>query len=152
MLNQPLATGLSNYLAGADDLSTLVRGTDIDGLSIMTAGPQPPSTPELLAGDRLSILLERLGETFDHVVLDLPPVMGLADAPLIASKIEGTLMVTAAHSTHKNVARLAVGRLRSAHAHLLGVVLSMFDSRQASYGYGYGYGYGEGYSYGDQAK
>lgn len=152
MLHQPLATGLSNYLAGADDLSTLVRGTDIDGLSIMTAGPQPPSTPELLAGDRLSILLERLGETFDHVVLDLPPVMGLADAPLIASKIEGTLMVTAAHSTHKNVARLAVGRLRSAHAHLLGVVLSMFDSRQASYGYGYGYGYGEGYSYGNQAK
>ena len=152
MLGQPLATGLSNYLAGADDLATLVRGTDVDGLSIMTAGPQPPSTPELLAGNRLSILLDRLGETFDHVVLDLPPVMGLADAPLIASKIEGTLMVTAAHSTHKNVARLAVGRLRSAHAHLLGVVLSMFDSRQASYGYGYGYGYGEGYSYGDQAK
>ncbi|SEM02058.1 capsular exopolysaccharide family [Sphingomonas palmae] len=152
LLHQPLGNGLSNYLAGDDDLGTLVRATEIDRLSIMTAGPQPPSTPELLAGNRLTILLEQLATEFDHVVLDLPPVMGLADAPLIASKVEGTLIVTAAHSTHKNVARLAVGRLRSAHAHLLGAVLSMFDSRQASYGYGYGYGYGEGYGYGDKAK
>jgi succinoglycan biosynthesis transport protein ExoP len=59
--------------------------------------------------------------------------------------------VTAAHSTHKNVARLAIARLRNAHVHLLGVVLSMFDARQASFGYGYGYGYGQGYGYGDQA-
>ena len=151
MLGDKLGEGLSNFLAGADDVGRLIRPTDVAHFSYVTAGPQPPSTPELLSGDRLRLLLERLGRDFDHVVLDLPPVMGLADAPLISAQVEGTLFITAAHSTHKNVARIAIGRLRSAHAHLLGVVLSMFDARQASYGYGYGYGYGNGYKYGDDA-
>jgi succinoglycan biosynthesis transport protein ExoP len=151
LLEQPLGEGLSNFLAGANDIDRLIRSTEITGLSVISAGPQPPSTPELLSGDRLRTLLERMGEQFDHIVLDLPPVMGLADAPLIASQVEGTLVITAAHSTHKNVARLAIGRLRSAHAHLLGVVLTMFDAKQASYGYGYGYGYGNGYGYGSRS-
>jgi succinoglycan biosynthesis transport protein ExoP len=151
LLQQALGEGLSNYLAGANDTDRLIRSTEITGLSVMSAGPQPPSTPELLSSDRLRTLLERMGDRFDHIVLDLPPVMGLADAPLIASQVEGTLVITAAHSTHKNVARLAIGRLRSAHAHLLGVVLTMFDAKQASYGYGYGYGYGNGYGYGSRS-
>lgn len=151
LLEQPLGEGLSNFLAGANDIDRLIRSTEIAGLSVISAGPQPPSTPELLSGDRLRTLLEQMGERFDHIVLDLPPVMGLADAPLIASQVEGTLVITAAHSTHKNVARLAIGRLRSAHAHLLGVVLTMFDAKQASYGYGYGYGYGNGYGYGSRS-
>ncbi|KQO54252.1 exopolysaccharide biosynthesis protein [Sphingomonas sp. Leaf257] len=151
LLEKPLDQGLSNFLAGANDIDRLIRPTEIAGLSIISAGPQPPSTPELLSGDRLRALLEQMGDRFDHIVLDLPPVMGLADAPLIASQVEGTLVITAAHSTHKNVARIAIGRLRSAHAHMLGVVLTMFDAKQASYGYGYGYGYGNGYGYGSSS-
>lgn len=150
LLDIPLGKGLSNYLAGEDNVAELLHPSMIDRLTVITAGPQPPSTPELLSGDRLKQLLARLGDDFDHIILDLPPVMGLADAPLIAGQVEGTLVVVAAHSTHKNVARLAIGRLQSAHAHILGVVLSMFDSRQASFGYGYGYGYGEGYGYGNR--
>lgn len=152
LVGEKLGDGLSNYLAGADDVERIIRPTDVEHLSVITAGPQPPSTPELLSSDRLGELMKQLIEHYHHVVLDLPPVMGLADAPLIAAQVEGTLMITAAHSTHKNVARLAIGRLRNAHAHLLGVVLSIFDVRQASYGYGYGYGYGHGYGYGDKAS
>lgn len=152
LLGVPIGRGLSNYLAGETDILGMIHATDTDQLAILTAGPQPPSTPELLSSDRLRDLLARLGEDFDHIILDLPPVMGLADAPLIASQVEGTLVVIAAHSTHKNVARLAISRLQTSHAHILGVVLSMFDSKQASYGYGYGYGYGQGYGYGEQAK
>lgn len=149
LMGLPLGKGLSNYLSGMDDTASLILATTVDHMFIMTAGPQPPSTPELLTGSRLNDLLEAMKSDYDHIVLDLPPVMGLADAPLIASQVEGTLMITAAHSTHKNVARLAVSRLQAAHAHILGVVLSMFDARQASYGYGYGYGYGHGYGYGE---
>ena len=148
LMEMPLGQGLSNYLAGMDDLEQLLHPSGQERLAVMTAGPQPPSTPELLSGDRLGRLLERLCQDFDHVVLDLPPVMGLADAPLIASQVEGTLMIMAANKTHKNVARLAISRLHSAHARMLGVVLSIFDAKQASYGYGYGYGYGHGYGYG----
>ena len=57
----------------------------------MSAGPIPPNAAELLTGTRLSVLFERLLETYDHVVVDSPPVMGLADAPLIASRVEGDI-------------------------------------------------------------
>jgi polysaccharide biosynthesis transport protein len=151
LVGGPLGNGLSNFLAGSDDVDALIRPTEVDGMAAISAGPQPPSTPELLSGDRLRRLMDVLGARYDHIVFDLPPVMGLADAPLISAQVEGVLVCTAAHSTHKNMARIAIGRLRNAHAHLLGVVLSMFDVRQASYGYGYGYGYGNGYKYGDTA-
>jgi succinoglycan biosynthesis transport protein ExoP len=150
LIDQPLGEGLSNYLSGTDDLDRLMRGTDIGTLSVVTAGPQPLSTPELLGSDRFARLMTLVSAQFDHVLIDLPPVMGFADAPLIASQVEGTVVMIAANSTHKNVARLTVSRLRKAHAHLLGGVLTMFDAKQASYGYGYGHGYG--FDYGDKNK
>lgn len=150
LIDQPLGEGLSNYLSGTDDLERLMRGTDIGTLSVVTAGPQPLSTPELLGNDRFAQLMVLVSAQFDHVLIDLPPVMGFADAPLIASQVEGTVVMIAANRTQKNVARLTISRLRKAHAHLLGGILTMFDAKQASYGYGYGHGYG--FEYGDTDK
>lgn len=142
--------GISNYLSGgATDARSLAFHSDHDGLFVITAGPQPPSTPELLSGERFPMLLEELKAHFDHVVLDSPPVMGLADAPLIASQIEGTLFVIESHGTKKSMARVAIARLRAVNATVLGVVLTKFDEKRARYTYGYNYG-AAGYGYGDQ--
>jgi len=141
--------GLSNYLSGDNDLAAFVRNTDHDGLHIMSAGPQPPSAPELLGSERLRKLLSELLATHDHVVLDMPPLMGLADAPLVGSVAEGVVFVVEANGTQKNMARHAISRLRSANSAVLGVALTKFDSKRAQYGYGYEYGYG--YGYGDTA-
>lgn len=138
------ARGLSNFLAGDGQLADLVRETPFADLFAMTAGPQPPSAPELLGSERFGILIKTALETFDHVIFDIPPVMGLADAPLIASQVEGVIFVIEARSTHKAVARVALGRLAAARARIFGVVLSKFDARRAYYGYGYDYGYGYG--------
>ena len=148
----PIGHGLSNYLAGQNETEGLVQTTSIENLSLMTTGPQPPSTPELLSSDRLEQLIAGMSARYDHVIFDLPPVMGLADAPLIASQVEGTLMVIAAHVTYQNVARMAIGRLQASRAHMIGIVFSMFDPKQAHYGYGHSYGYGYGYEYGDRDK
>ena len=142
--------GISNFLAGDDDLAPLVQASRQDNLSVITTGPQPPSAPELLSSERFDRLIASLLERFDHVVLDAPPVMGLADAPLIASRVESTVFVVEAHGTHKNMAGVAIGRLRSAHAQISGAVLTKFNARRAYYGYGYDYGYG--YGYGSQEK
>jgi succinoglycan biosynthesis transport protein ExoP len=146
------AAGLSNYLSGADDIHALIKQTPQPGLHILPAGPQPPSSVELLSGSRFERLVAQLMEHFDHVIVDAPPVMGLADAPLIASRVEGTIFVIEAHSTGKGAARVAVSRLHEAHARLLGVVISKFDTKRAHYGYGYNYGYGYGYGETDKAK
>jgi capsular exopolysaccharide synthesis family protein len=137
--------GLSNFLAGQDDLTSLIFPLADLGFSAMTAGPLPPNAAELLTSTRLSLLLNRLLEHYDHVVIDSPPVMGLADAPLIASRVEGVVYAVESHQIRSSLVKAALARLRAAHARVFGSVLTKFEAKKAAYGYGYGYEYGYGY-------
>lgn len=152
MMNLSNDRGLSNFLAGDDDLAALIHTDAQHDLAVITAGPQPPSAAELLASDRLAHIIDRLLETFDHVIFDAPPVMGLADAPLVANRVEGVVFVLESHATQKSMAQVALDRLQSSNANMLGVVLTKFDPKRAHYGYGYDYGYGYGYGNTDAAK
>ncbi len=143
------ARGLSNYLSGESDVSTLIQTFGATNLFVMAAGPQPPSAAELLASDRLATLLTELNAAFDFIVIDGPPVMGIADAPLVGSRVEGTVFVIEAHATTKGTARVAIGRMQASHVPILGAVLTKFNMKRAHYGYGYDYGYG--YGYGDRS-
>lgn len=136
--------GLSNFLTGQDDIVPLTFDMADLGFAAMTAGPIPPNAAELLTGNRLSLLIERLHEHFDHVVIDSPPVMGLADAPLIASRVEGVVYAVESHGIRSTLVKTALARLASANAHIFGGVLTKFEARKAHYGYGYEYGYGYG--------
>jgi capsular exopolysaccharide synthesis family protein len=144
--------GLSNYLSGAASIDQLAQAVDVPNLLVMTSGPLPPSPAELLSSSRLTELLQEAMETFDHVVIDGPPVMGLADAPLIGSRAASTVLVVEAGKTGRRLVKAAIRRMRLANSRLLGVLLTKFDARNTSYGYGYGYGYGYQYSYDYGAK
>jgi Mrp family chromosome partitioning ATPase len=88
-------------------------------------------------------------EVFDLIVLDTPPVMGLADVPLLSNATAATLFVVAAGQAQKGQVRDALNRLEMAHAPVIGKVLTKYDAKAAGYGYGYGYGYGQdNYTYG----
>jgi len=137
--------GLSNFLAGAAALDAVIRETDHPGLSVVTTGPLPPNPAELLHDDNMRLLLAHGLTHFDQVIIDGPPVMGLADAPIISSYVEGVMLVVEAGATRKVVAANAVKRLLSARARLVGVLINKFEAKHAAYGYGYGYGYGAGY-------
>ena len=139
--------GVSNFLAGSEALDALYE-TGHEGLWVVPAGPQPPNAAELLTGPRLEFLVERLLEQFDHVILDAPPVIGLADAPLVASAVESVIYAVEARSIQAGTVRIALGRLATAQANVIGVVLTKFDARRSSLGYGYDYSYG--YGYGDK--
>ena len=136
--------GLSNFLAGQDDIETMTFDMADLGFTAMSAGPIPPNAAELLTGSRLSVLIERLLESYDHVIVDSPPVMGLADAPLIAARVEGVVYAIESHGTRSSMARTALARLASSNARVIGGVLTKFDARKAHYGYGYDYGYSYG--------
>ena len=90
-------------------------------------------------------MIAELGKRFDHIVFDIPPVMGLADAPLIARAVEGVVFVVQSHSTGATAGRVAIRRLQDAKAHLFGVLLTKFDTQNAHYGTRYDYDYGYGY-------
>ena len=134
--------GLSNYLAGGSEVDQLLQQSETPNMSVMAAGPKPPNAAELLAGSRLARLLVELRERFDHVIIDAPPVMGLADAPIITGQVEGTLFAIQANATSINLMRSAMLRLEAAHAPVIGAVLTKFVEKNAYYGYGYGYDYG----------
>lgn len=136
--------GLSNFLAGEDDVASLTFPMADLGITAMSAGPLPPNAAELLTGNRLSQLISRLLETYDHVVIDSPPVMGLADAPLIASRVEGIIYAVESHGIRSSLVKTALARLASANVHVFGGVLTKFDAKKAHYGYGYEYGYSYG--------
>ncbi|MFL9839852.1 polysaccharide biosynthesis tyrosine autokinase [Sphingomonas sp. ST-64] len=145
MLDLDGTTGLSNYLAGDNNIDAMLRRAAGSELLLLPAGPQPPNAADLLIGDRFERLTSELLERFDHILIDAPPVMGLADSPLIGSKVEGVVFVVEAHATGKGVARVALSRLGAAQVHLLGVIATKFNTKRAHYGYGYDYGYGYGY-------
>ncbi|MFC6623824.1 GumC family protein [Novosphingobium panipatense] len=142
--------GLSNYLTGEDNIESLTFPLKDLGFTAMSAGPLPPNAAELLTSNRLSQLIARLLEIYDHVIIDSPPVMGLADAPLIATKVEGVVYAVESHGIRTGLVKEALGRLVTANARIIGSVLTKFDAKKAHYGYGYGYEYG--YRYGRDAE
>lgn len=140
--------GLSNYLTGAATPPDLLLKTGNSNLAFLASGPLPPNAADLLGSSRLLSLLSVGLEVFDLVVVDSPPVMGLADAPLLSSAVLGTIFVIGAGQVRTRFVRAAVKRLQLSRAALIGAVITRFDVR-SSYGYGYGYGYyGYGHGYG----
>jgi capsular exopolysaccharide synthesis family protein len=133
--------GVSNLLAGSDNIDETLHKTAHEGLSVMLAGPHPPNAADLLTGDRLGELIRRLQDRFDHVIVDSPPMIGLADAALVAAAVESVIYIVEARSVPAGVARRALQRLENAQANIAGIVLSKFEPRHAHLGYGYGYGY-----------
>jgi len=137
-------SGLSNFLVGNDNWSELVHETRFRGLHVISAGPTPPSAAELLSGDRMHFLIEQAGAQFDNVIVDSPPILGLADAPLISRAVEGCAFVAEAEGVAVRGLKSALARLRQAHAHIYGVIVTKISRKRAAYGYGYGYGYDYG--------
>lgn len=140
--------GLSALLASTDDLGKHISQTSTPNLFLVPSGPIPPNPVELLSGARLREVLAEAEGMFDIVIFDSPPVMGLADAPLLASVVDASIFVVQAGRIRRPAALRALGRLEQAGARVIGGVITKFDLKGASYGYGYGYGYG--YSYGQK--
>jgi capsular exopolysaccharide synthesis family protein len=142
----PNTNGLTNYLAGNAKPLEISQATMVTRLFTITSGPLPPNPVELLASAKMLDLLSVAAERFDIVIIDGPPVIGLADALILTNLAKATLFVVNAETTHRREIASAVKRLRQANAHLLGAVLAKVG--RAGKGYGYGYGYDYMYSYG----
>jgi polysaccharide biosynthesis transport protein len=143
-LELPNNLGLTNHLAGDAKPVEITQATEVPGLFAITSGPLPPNPAELVSSTKMVSLLSLAAEKFDHVVIDGPPVLGLADAPLLGSIAEATVLVVEAGNTRRDFARGAIKRLRGTRTHLLGGVLTKMQARSHSYDYysGHYYQYG----------
>jgi capsular exopolysaccharide synthesis family protein len=128
------SVGLSNYLTGNCSPLKAIQRTDLVNLFFMSSGPLPPNAADLLGGSRLSLLLSV--EEFDLIVIDSPPVLGLADALLLSNTRAVTVFVAAAGQARTGAVRNALKRLELARAPIIGAIITKFDVKTANYGYG----------------
>lgn len=146
--------GLSAYLSGACELAAAIQQTDTAGLAFMPCGHLPPNAADLLGSPHLLSLLSDSQEVFDLVIIDGPPVLGIADALLLSNAAEGTVFAIGSGVARGGAVRSALKRLELSKCPVLGVVVTKFDAKAAgySYSYNYGYGYGGALSYGAPAS
>ena len=141
----PNKIGLANLLARGATLQQVLQRTNVPNLDFIAAGPVPINPAELIAGAEFAALIEEIKGEYDIILVDAPPVLGLADAPNLASHVDATLFVVQANHTRGRQARAALGRLRAARAHVIGALLTKFDAKMNGYGTddGYSYSYGQ---------
>jgi non-specific protein-tyrosine kinase len=122
------------------EVMRFVQQTAVDGLCLLTSGQHAPNAAELLSSDRARQLINTLGAQADVVLFDSPPLLVVADASILSSRVDGVILVNALGNTRRTMARRAVDELRRAHGRLLGLVVNRMSQKYAGdYYYQYSY-------------
>jgi capsular exopolysaccharide synthesis family protein len=130
-----LEPGLSNVLVGDGKASDAVKKVPVPNLWVMAAGKHPPNPAELLGSKRFREFLASLGQHFEWVVFDSPPVMAVTDAPVVAHLTTGVVFVVGAEMTSRAAAKAALDHLDAAKAKYVGAVLNKVDLKRNAYYY-----------------
>jgi capsular exopolysaccharide synthesis family protein len=128
--------GLTNVLAGEVSADEVTAESGIEGLRVVSSGPIPGNPAELLGSDAMGQLLVALKGAADLILIDGPPVLVAADALVLASIVDGVLLVVDAQTTTRSAVMHARREMEQVDAPLLGAVLNRFDASRAS-GYPY---------------
>ena len=143
LTGKDMSPGFSTMLI--DPQSTPIHQTEIDNLWVMAAGTIPPNPTELFGSNRFDVVIDLLCKKFDYVIIDSSPILGLADAIVASTKVDGTILVVSSGQVTKPVLSESVRRLRSVNAKVLGIVMNNIDMNNHNYGNYY-------YSYSDHKK
>lgn len=134
--------GLSDLCIGVATEDECIQHVDKFGIDVLTSGTLAPNPQELFCSASFSLLLNRLSEKYDVIVIDSPPSGGLSDSHLLASQVDDVVYVVKAGSTPVNRIRLTIQSLLQINAPIKGVVLNQADTSISGYEYGYYGAYG----------
>ena len=142
LLEMPTVPGLTDVLLGDAELdSVLMEHSEMPGMMALTCGTTPPNPSELLGSRTFRNLVERLTGLADLVIFDSPPVLAAADAQILASQLDGVVLVVEAGETKKGAARRTLALLRHARANVLGVAYNKMRVMEGSAYYYYHHQY-----------
>ncbi|MCB2067842.1 MAG: polysaccharide biosynthesis tyrosine autokinase [Erythrobacter sp.] len=136
--------GMSEYLSGSSSEPNILH-LEEHGIDFLPSGSLPSDSGDLLARGGLGQLLTDLEARYDYIIIDSPPVLGLADAVEIGHLAGGVIYAMQANETSIYAIRNALARLRQPGVQIIGALVTKVDHRNDEYGYGSEYGYG--YSY-----
>jgi capsular exopolysaccharide synthesis family protein len=132
-LNLPSQYGLTHYLADIKEDGTLVN--KIEGIRLLfaiSAGPSVSDPVEMLSSVRFQTLLERSRNLFDHIIIDAPPVLAMADSLVLANRADGTILIVANDRSTKQELRTALEVLEKSRGKILGIVQNMVPSGKSA--------------------
>ena len=136
-LDIPLKIGLSDYLTGNADLPSIIKRTPMPNLYCIPAGTVPVNPAELLASPRMKEAIEILSQRLDYIVIDSPPIFGIADALILSTVVKGVILVVQGGRTPREVVQRSLKNLIELHAPVLGAVLNNVNIRGNGYPYYY---------------
>ncbi len=114
-----------------------LQPSGVEGLRLLTSGPLPPNPADLLLSQAMDKVIEALKGQADYVLFDAPPVLAVTDAAVLASKIDGLLLVIKAGATRRDQAERARDALQRVNARIIGVALTNAprenDNNKAAY-------------------
>lgn len=139
--------GFAEVLAGEIEFADALLDQPLQSLDVLPVGALPANPVEVLSSQQFAGFIAKYRELYDLVIIDSPPVIGLADGPLIAQAVDGTIFVVESNRAHFGQAKASLRRMRDSGANLIGVVLTKFQAREAGQPYDYQYSY---YTYGDK--
>jgi succinoglycan biosynthesis transport protein ExoP len=135
--------GVTNYLSGDANVGDLVQSSQrLPNLKVITSGPVPPNSAELLGSDEMRKLLYVLSENFTHIVIDSPPAISFTDASILSTMVDGVMLVVHGGRSSRAVVRRAKQQLQDVGAHIFGIVLNNVKLEGMDYYYS---GYYSGY-------
>lgn len=126
--------GLSKFLVGMESLSESLKSGVESRLDLLTSGPTPPNPSELLGSKNMNILLKKLEEHYDYIIIDSPPVNVVTDAVVLSANTAGILLVAKHNTTSYDSIKRALDAVKFAKANVLGVAISQYtDANRGSY-------------------
>ncbi len=133
-----LKCGLSDVLIGFTDLTSSIKQSTIENLSIITAGTIPPNPADLLILPSFQVMMEAITEKFDFIFLDTPPVNLYTDALSVANNMDGTILIAKYNWTKRENLKQTIAKFDKIDAKIFGIILNSFDDKkyfkQISYG------------------
>lgn len=127
--------GLTDYLSVDCEVYSLIQHTADSNVDLLASGPVPPNPAELLGTTKIQQLFGELRKKYDYLIIDVPPVIPVTDACVLASKVDGVVLVIGAGIVRPEIANQAKELLQKARGNILGVVLNRveIESKYASY-------------------
>ena len=127
-------TGLTDYLAGTQDLSQGLCETNVDNLFVIESGVASPNPTALIQSDNFGIMIETLRKYFDYIIVDTAPIGVVIDAAIIVQKCDASILVVEAGVAKRREVQKAKNQLEQTGKPFLGVVLNKFDIQRERYG------------------
>jgi capsular exopolysaccharide synthesis family protein len=146
--------GLSSYLSNQNTKDEVIQKTEFENLDIILSGPIPPNPSELLSLDKMKDFIKELKKTYQHIIIDTPPIGLVTDGLILMKHSDVNIYVVRQNFTTKDMLHNFNETVIKNNVVNMNLIINDISNDKSSYGYGYGYGntYGYGYYAEDQSR